>query len=60
MELLFLGLNGSILSLLYTKLLENEKLLAELKLRIANLEGAIIERRKPIRSDCNLRDLDLE
>lgn len=48
MELLLLGLNGSILSLLYTKLLENEKVLSELRIRISNLEGAIIERRKPL------------
>lgn len=56
MELLLLGLNGSILTMLYGKLLENEKLLSELRMRISNLEGAIIERRKSIQKYCEFCD----
>lgn len=49
MEMILFASNGTILALLYQKLLENEKILIELRGRVSALEGAIIERRKSIR-----------
>lgn len=59
MEILLLAMNSAILSLLYQKQLEQSSDLATLKSRISTIEGVIIERRKPIRIDCNLSDSDL-
>lgn len=46
MEVLLLVANGSILSLLYQKLLDNAVILADLRNRVADLEALAAERRK--------------
>lgn len=56
MELLLLASNGTILGLLYQKLLDNERILVELRNRVSALEAIAVERRK--RGNGNLTPLN--